>query len=106
MRLLVTGVSGLLGVNLAWLASSRFEITGVLRGIRALPIPGRAPFTVIESDLTQPGQIERVLEQAQPDVIIHCAALTEVDRCESYPEEAYRLNTLLPRELARAARGL
>jgi len=36
-------------------------------------------------------------------MIIHCAALTEVDRCEMYPEEAYQANTRLPGILARAA---
>lgn len=102
MRLLVTGVSGLLGLNLAWLTAGRFEVTGVLRGERATAVPGRAPFQVIEADLAIPGQVERVLDLAQPDVVVHCAALTELDRCELYPEEAYRTNTQMPAMLARA----
>jgi len=103
MRLLVTGVSGLLGLNLAWTVADRFSVTGVMRGKRAVTPPGRAPFTVIEADLTRPGEVQRVLDCAQPDAIIHTAALSEVDRCEMYPEEAYRANTLLPESLARAA---
>lgn len=102
-RLLVTGVSGLLGVNLALLAGETYQVTGVLRGNHAMPIPGRTPFTTLYADLTQPGQVERVLEQADPDVIIHCAALTNVDRCETHPEEAHQANVLLPAWLARAA---
>ena len=102
-QLLVTGVSGLLGLNLAWLARDRFRVTGVLRGERAVAAPQNTPFEVIAADLTAPGQIEWVLEQAQPDVIIHCAALTDVDRCEMYPEEAHRINAWLPGALARAA---
>ncbi len=101
-RLLVTGVSGLLGLNLSWLARERFQVTGVMRGERAVAAPGRTPFQVIESDLTRPGQVERVLDLSQPDVIIHCAALTEVDRCELYPEEASRATAWLPGALARA----
>jgi dTDP-4-dehydrorhamnose reductase len=58
---------------------------------------------VIAADLTQPGQIERVLETSQPDLIINCAAQAEVDRCENYPEEAYQVNTRMPEMLARAA---
>ena len=102
MRLLVTGVSGLLGLNLAWLTAERFQVTGVLRGERAVAVPGRAPFAVIEADLNVPGQVERVLDIAQPDVVIHCAALTELDRCELHPEEAYRTNTQMTAMLARA----
>lgn len=103
MRLLVTGVSGLLGLNLACLTADRFQVTGVLRGERAVAVPGRTPFDVIEADLTIPGQVERVLDQAQPDVIVHCAALTELDRCELHPEEAYLTNTKMTGMLARAA---
>lgn len=103
MRFLVTGVSGLLGLNLAWLTSQQHAVTGVLRGTRAVPAPDRTPFPVIQADLTKAGVIESVLDTVQPDVVIHCAAMTEVDRCEMYPEEAYRTNALLPQMLARAA---
>lgn len=103
MRLLITGVSGLLGINLAWLTAGRFQVTGVMRGFRATTVPGLTPFSVIEADLTRPGEVERVLEQAQPDAIIHCAALTEVDRCQMFPEDAQVLNAHLPGILARAA---
>lgn len=102
-RLLVTGVSGLLGLNLAWLARDRFQVTGVLRGERAVAAPECTPFNVIAADLAVPGQIEWVMEQSQPDMIIHCAALTDVDRCETCPEEAYRINAWLPGAIARAA---
>lgn len=103
MRLLVTGVSGLLGSNLAWLAAEDHAVTGVLRGARAVAVPGRTPFAVIEADLTVPGQAERVLELARPDAIVHCAALTSVDYCEEHPEEAYRVNVQASAMLARAA---
>lgn len=103
-RLLVTGVSGLLGVNVAWLASGRFHVTGVMRGIHAAPLPETGAFDILLSDLTQPGEVERVLDAAQPDVIIHCAALSEVDRCETQPEAAERVNTWLPGKLAEGTR--
>ena len=117
-RLLITGVSGLLGVTLAWLAARNsvpggsssvpatgFDVVGVMRGERAVADPVKAPFATVLADLTQPGQVDRVLDQVQPDIIIHCAALTDVDLCETHPEEAYRANTLLPGQLARATAG-
>ena len=76
----------------------------MLRGERAAwPRRAARRLRSIAADLTRPGQIERVLEQAQPDVIIHCAALTDVDRCEMHPDEAQRTNAWLPGALARAA---
>lgn len=102
-RLLITGVSGLLGLNLACQAADRFHITGVLSGKRAVAAPGKAPFETITADFTHPGAVERVIEQAEPDLIIHCAALTNVDQCELYPQEAEQMNTRLPGLLAREA---
>lgn len=99
MRLLVTGVSGLLGLNLAVQAADRFDVTGVMRGGRAQPAPG-APFDTILADLTDVQVLERVVEQSAPDVIINCAALTEVDYCEAHPEEAHRINSELPGRIA------
>jgi dTDP-4-dehydrorhamnose reductase len=102
-RLLVTGVSGLLGSNLAWLAAERFQVTGVLTGEHAVVPPGQAPFETILADLTHPGQVERIIDQTQPEIIIHCAAMTDVDRCEAYPEQALRVNSHLPGLIAKIA---
>jgi dTDP-4-dehydrorhamnose reductase len=102
-RLLVTGVSGLLGLNMAWLAKDHYEVTGVLSGERAVAVPGTTPFPVLAADLSRPGQVERVLDQSRPDFIVHCAALTNVDRCETYPDEAYQMNARVPGLLAQAA---
>ena len=41
----------------------------------------------MQLDLTQPGVIQRY-PGYQPDVIINCVALTDVDRCEQIPEDA------------------
>lgn len=99
MRLLVTGVSGLLGLNLAVQAADRFHVTGVMRGNRARPVPG-VPFDTILADLTEPQVLDRVVEQAAPDVIINCAAMTEVDYCEAHSEQAHRINSDLPGQIA------
>lgn len=47
-----------------------------------------------------------MLEQAQPDWVINCAALANVDQCEASPDRASQLNSELPAELAHyVARG-
>jgi len=97
-KVLITGASGLLGINLALTTQARgYEVVGVTLepGIQA------TPFEMIHLDLTQPGVIEKVNEDVHPDIIINCVALTDVDHCEQIPDEAWRVNAGLPEALAR-----
>ena len=96
MRLLVTGASGLLGLNLAIEASRENEVFGsVNRNLLK-----NAPFTVIQSDLTQPGSLRELLEQSRPDWVVNCAALANLESCEAQPDLAEKLNIELPEKLA------
>ena len=45
-----------------------------------------------EADITNPSGFDTVLKFHMPDVVIHCAAMTAVDRCEMEIDCAYRLN--------------
>ena len=45
-----------------------------------------------EADITDESGIDAVLERHRPDAVIHCAAMTAVDRCEQEVDLAYRLN--------------
>lgn len=102
MRILITGASGLLGLNLALELADRHTVYGVSK--RHALQTNR--FTVIQTDLLAPGAVESVLKSAQPDWVIHCAALADLDACEADPELASQLNTELPRKLAsNVARG-
>ena len=53
-------------------------------------------------DLADSSAIDRVICQAQPDVVINAAAYTAVDRAESEPDEAYQVNAKAPRVMAQA----
>jgi dTDP-4-dehydrorhamnose reductase len=101
--LLVTGASGLLGSNLVRLTADRYHVTGVMTGRHARLAPGKFPCAILLADLTRPDQAERVIESAQPDFVIHCAAMTDVDGCEAVSEEAECMNSFLPGLLAKAA---
>ena len=96
MRLLVTGASGLLGLNLALEASKQHEVYGQVNQ----HLLKTAAFSVKQVDLLAPGAVEQILEQTQPDWVIHCAALANVDACETEPVLAKQLNTKLPEKLA------
>ena len=101
-RILITGASGLLGLNTALEAAKEHQVFGQVNSQRL----NTTAFSVIQADLLVPGAIQRLLEHTQPDWVIHCAALANVDLCETDPQQAQQLNSEVPGELAEyVARG-
>ncbi len=80
-RLLVTGASGLLGFNLALRESAHRDVTG-LTFSQSL---SNTPFKTYSIDLTNTESVTRLIDQNEPDGIIHCAALANIDTCEKQP---------------------
>lgn len=95
MKLLITGASGLLGINLAMEAMREHEVVGVDRGRLQ-----SAPFPVIKTNFFNRHAFDPALDSAQPDWVINCAALANLEECERHPGQAKILNSDLPRELA------
>ena len=88
MKVLVTGVTGQLGSEVA----ARFRQLGheVIAADRHV------------LDFLQPAQAAAVIRARQPDWVINCAAYTQVDRAESEPEQAFTVNRDTPAQLAQA----
>lgn len=102
MRILVTGASGLLGVNLALEASRQHTVFG---SVYQHPLHTEK-FQVIRCNLLDPQQLEDLLERSQPEWVINCAALANLDACEADPALAKKMNSELPALLAKyVARG-
>jgi dTDP-4-dehydrorhamnose reductase len=97
MKLLITGSSGLLGLNIALEALGEHEVIGVDRAKLKSP-----PFRTIQRDLLDDGAVDSILDEARPDWLIHCAALADLEACEADPSLARRLNADLPSALAKA----
>jgi len=62
------------------------------------------PFPKAELDITNPGAVAAAIGEVQPELIINAAAYTAVDRAESEPEVAFRVNGAAVGELGRIAR--
>lgn len=99
MKLLIPGVSGLLGINLAQETMSEFEIVGIDRGKLK-----NAPFAVLHQDVLNASAMEKILDSEKPHYVINCAALADLEACEENPDLAKRLNIDFPRQLARACK--
>jgi len=96
MRILITGASGLLGLNLALEIAGQHTVFGQ---VNRHDLHTDA-FTVLKADLLEPGAVGRLLSETRPDWVIHCAALADLERCEKNPGLAWELNTEIPRNLA------
>ena len=101
-RVLITGASGLLGANLAHLAAAEHEVVAVSRQ-RTLRLAG---LTSVAADLSRDGQARQLLQQHRPDWVVHCAAATDLDRCEREPGWAQALNVGMARQVAEACQAL
>lgn len=69
---------------------------------------GRTPlpeYIDVHADLSDPQQALTLFKSVEPQAIVNLAALSNVDRCESEPQEAYLNNVLTAANVARAARA-
>ena len=92
----------MLGLNLALEAAKQHTVFGT---VNSHPIKTKA-FEVLRVNLLDPDEMDRVVTYANPDWVIHCAALANLEACEANPALAKQLNTDLPEKLATiVARG-
>ncbi len=89
-KVLITGARGQLGIALSASLPQQVDATAI---------------DLQELDLTDAAATGRYVETLRPDWVINCAAYTAVDKAESEPELAYRVNRDAAHHLARAARG-
>jgi dTDP-4-dehydrorhamnose reductase len=77
MRVAVLGAGGMLGRDLGRLLRRDHEYLGLSREL---------------ADVTDFPSLQAALSSFQPEIVVNCAAATNVDRCESEPDWAYRIN--------------
>lgn len=97
-KILFTGVSGFLGHHLAGKSRPDLDIWGTYFQNK-VQIKG----VICESlDILDVEQFKALLDQFQPDAVIHLAALSNPNYCENHPEENNQINTEAPFHLAGA----
>ncbi len=86
-RILITGAKGLLGANLCLALSDSNEVYAAGRTIPNLSFSKNVKN--IQMDITKNLDL---IDSIRPEIIINCAALTNVDYCEDHPDEAEKIN--------------
>lgn len=89
MKILVTGSNGLLGQKLVTLLQrENVQLIATARSASVQKIKGE--FQLL--DVTDRKQVDTVIASAKPDMIIHTAAMTQVDDCETKRETCWLNN--------------
>ena len=107
MKILLTGANGLLGQHLVKLlldtttheiiATSKSEPRGIIQSSR---------IHYYSLDITDGMEVNLLIDKIGPDVVIHCAALTQVDECEQNPIKAWDVNVTATRFIVDAAKKI
>lgn len=98
MKILITGSKGQLGNELQnIIKAGKSEIGVITEELKKSEV---IALDVEDLDITKLEQVKAVLKDIKPDVVINCAAATNVDGCESNQDLAFKINTIGPRNLA------
>ena len=88
-KILITGSTGFLGSRLALYYKDKYELL--------LP-------THSELNVSREEAVRAYVEEHRPDIVLHCAALSNTWYCEQHPEESHRVNVQGTVKLAKACK--
>ncbi|MBU3136239.1 dTDP-4-dehydrorhamnose reductase [Clostridium gasigenes] len=98
MKILITGSKGQLGNEIkSIIKNGQAEIGVISEEIKNSQV---VALDIEDLDITNLEQVKEVIYRETPDVIINCAAATNVDGCESNQDLAFKINSIGPRNLA------
>ena len=96
-KLLITGASGFLGWHLCQVAQAAgWQVYGSYQ-TRSVDLAGVTGFPL---DLTDLASVKLVMQELRPDALLHLAALSSPNACQSDPELSYQVNVVASCELA------
>lgn len=90
-KLLITGSSGFLGSRLALYYKDKYELL----------LPTHSQLNVSREEA-----VMAYMEQFQPDIVLHCAALSNTWYCEQHPDESHRVNVQGTVKIAKACKHI
>jgi dTDP-4-dehydrorhamnose reductase len=98
LKLLITGASGLYGSKLAQLALAK-GIEVFSSDIQSLSVYGE----FVKLDISEKTRVDESFKAIKPDVVVHAASVTDVDKCETNKELAWKINVEGTKNVVEAA---
>jgi dTDP-4-dehydrorhamnose reductase len=95
-KLLITGASGFLGWNLCQLAAKNWQVYGTYYS-HAVEIDG---IHLSKFDLTDDRALKRLFQEIQPDAVIHTAAASQPNFCQTHPQASHEINVTVSGNVA------
>ena len=102
MRILVTGATGLLGTELCRQLGPLAQLLGWGRRLPEHPVSPRVTYEAV--DVTNLEGVRSGLDRWRPQVVVHTAAMTDVDASETQPSLAWEVNAKATQGLAESCR--
>lgn len=105
-KVLITGANGLLGQKLVekLIDNPNFEVIATGIGKSRLANVWKDKYTWLQMDITDSKVINKTFDDVKPEIVIHTAAMTQVDDCENDHENCIRLNVDAVRDLIVASK--
>ncbi|WP_446897235.1 SDR family oxidoreductase [Clostridium sp. LBM24168] len=90
-KVLITGSNGMLGKDIVniFLENNKFDLYGINRTGNIFT----NKYNLILGDITDFNKLNDILNDIVPDIIVHCAANVNVDKCETDKNYCYKLNS-------------
>ena len=104
LRILITGLSGMLGVDLCEILREEHEVVGF--DLKEFPSVTFSSPLLRQGDITRIDEVREVFNEVLPQMVIHTAAYTDVDGCEKNPGRAHEINALGTKNVCLASRDL
>jgi dTDP-4-dehydrorhamnose reductase len=106
-KVLITGANGLLGQKLVALLAGKadYQLLATAKGPNRIAKTGKT-YYYSELDITNPEEVEKVVSYFKPEYIIHTAAMTNVDQCETDQEGCTLLNVEATKYLIESAKKI
>jgi dTDP-4-dehydrorhamnose reductase len=107
MKILVTGANGLLGQTITkQLLAKKYQVVAIARGPQRLQMQHADNFSYKDIDITDGAAVEQFIIEQRPYVIVHAAAMTQVDQCELNKQDCYNINVTATRFIIDAAKAV
>lgn len=99
-KVLITGSSGMLGIDLCQELRGSFSVMG----LDIIRNPKSKVSAYFKGDITDRKSVQVIIDKARPDFVVHAAAWADVDGCELDRTKAYRINSEGTRNIALACK--